>query len=84
MGERFFETPETNVRAAALNLLRHKMLIQIAKGSHYPSVDVDDVNEIMVVAGLPVIVPEEVTAPELKIIKTEPKAEEEPEYECEF
>lgn len=84
MGERFFETPETNVKGAALNVMRHKMLVQIGKGSTYPSLDLEDVNEVLIVAGLPVIVPEEIKAPELKIIKTEPKKEEKTEYDCEI
>ena len=91
MSERFFETPEkrfenpeNNVRAAALRVMRHKMLVQIGKGSGYPSLDLDDVNEILIVAGLPVIIPVEIKAPELKIIKTEPNKEEEIEYDCEI
>lgn len=67
--ERQYETPENNVNWAALKLLRHKMLIEMGKGRTYPTLDVDDVNEILVVAGLPVIVPDELKAPELKIIK---------------
>lgn len=77
MSERIFETPENNVKAAALKCMRHKMLVQIGKGSAYPSLDLEDVNEILVVAGLPVITPDEVNVPELKIIKTE---KEELEY----
>lgn len=71
------ETPETNVKNAALNCMRHKMLVQIGKGSAYPSLDLEDVNEILVVAGLPVIVPNEVNVPELKVIKSK---KEEPDY----
>ena len=75
MGERFFETPETNVKGAALNVMRHKMLVQIGKGLSYPSLDIDDVNEILIVAGLPVIIPDEIKAPELDVIKVEKEAE---------
>lgn len=75
MSERFFETPETNVKGAALNVMRHKMLVQIGKGLSYPSLDIDDVNEILIVAGLPVIVPDEIKAPELDVIKVEKEAE---------
>lgn len=64
------ETPETNVKMAALNLLRHKMLIEVGRGSTFPMLTLDDVNEVLIVAGLPVITPNEVNAPELKIIKT--------------
>ena len=77
MSNRFFETPEhmetpeTNVKAAALRLMRLKMLVQMGKGSSYPSLDLDDVNEILTVAGFPLITPEELKAPELDIIKVE-------------
>lgn len=64
------ETPETNVKMAALNLLRHKMLIEVGRGSTFPMLTLDDINEVLIVAGLPVITPNEVNAPELKIIKT--------------
>lgn len=67
------ETPTTNVTIAAIKLMRFKMLIEIGKGLSYPSLDIDDVNEILTVAGLPVIVPDEVKAPEVKVIKVEPK-----------
>lgn len=68
---RQYETPENNVNWAALKLLRHKMLIEMGKGRTYPTLDVDDVNEILVVAGLPVIVPDELKAPEVDVIKVE-------------
>ena len=84
MSERFFEapekhyeTPENNIRAAALRDMRHKMLVQIAKGSAYPSLDLEDVNEILVVAGLPVIVPDEIHAKEVDVIKVDKEAENE-------
>ena len=75
MIERFCETPETNVKAAALKVMRHKMLVQIGRGSSYPSLDLEDVNEILIVAGLPVIVPAEIKAPEIDVIKVEKEAE---------
>ena len=77
MSDKFFETPETNIKAAALKCMRHKMLVQIGKGSAYPSLDLEDVNEILVVAGLPVIVPAEAKAKEVDVIKVD---KEEPEY----
>ena len=75
MSEMFYETPETNVKAAALKVMRHKMLVQIGRGSSYPSLDLEDVNEILIVAGLPVIVPAEIKAPEIDVIKVEKEAE---------
>ena len=70
-----YETPETNVKAAALRLMRHKMLIQIGLNRTYPSLDIDDVNEILVVAGFPVIVPDEVLAPQVDVINVEQEGE---------
>ena len=64
------ETPETNVKMAALNLLRHKMLVEVGKGSSFPMLTLDDINEVLIVAGLPVITPNKVNTPELKVIKT--------------
>ena len=60
------ETPETNVKLAALNLLRFKMLTKIGAGSFY--LDEQDVNEVLTVAGLPVIVPGELNKKELEVI----------------
>lgn len=49
----------TNTKAirseAALELARYKMRKEISGGHKYPSLDEDDVNEIMLVAGLPFI-----------------------------
>lgn len=64
------ETPETNVKMAALKLMRHKVLIQISK-NQYPMLSIDDVNEVLTVAGLPVVVPDEVKAKEVDIIQPE-------------
>ncbi len=64
------ETPETNVKLAALKLLRHKMLVKMASNK-YPSLDAEDINEVLVVAGLPVIVPEEINFKEVNVIKVE-------------
>lgn len=69
------EMPETNVKLAALKLLRHKMLAQMAS-SKYPSLDAEDINEVLVVAGLPVIVPEEINSKEVKVIEVEKTKEE--------
>lgn len=70
-----YETPATNVTMAALKLLRHKMLVKIASGSKYPSLDMEDINESLIVAGLPVIVPEEVLAPQVEVINVEKEDE---------
>ena len=67
--EKQYETPETNVKRAALNLMRHKMLMQIASGSNMPCLYYEDVNEILLVAGLPVIVPSEINKQELNVIE---------------
>ena len=75
-GKKNYETPENNVKLAALNAMRHMMLVQIGKGSTYPSLDLEDVNLILTVAGLPVIVPSEVDVPELKAIKINKEEEE--------
>jgi len=64
------ETPETNVKLAALNLMRHKALINLAQGRS-GGLYFEDVNEILVVAGLPVIIPDELNAQELKVNKVE-------------
>lgn len=69
------ETPETNVKHAALQLLRHKMLTQIAT-SNYPTLSPEDVNEVLLVAGLPVIVPNEINSKEVNVIKVEKETEE--------
>lgn len=71
MSDRFFETPETNVKMAALKLLRHKMLVEMGKGRTFPSLEVEDVNEVLIVAGLPVITPDELKAPEVEVINVE-------------
>ena len=75
MSERFFETPTTNVTHAAIKLGRHKLLVQMASGSRYPSLSLEDFNEMLVVAGLPVIVPEEINAKEVEVIKVEREAD---------
>lgn len=70
MSEKFFETPETNVKMAALKLLRHKALVNLAEG-RTAMCYIEDINEVLIVAGLPMIVPDEIKAPELDVIKVE-------------
>ena len=52
---------------AALELMRFKALSDIA-GNTVPLLDIKDVNEILLVAGMPVIVPDEVNKKELEVI----------------
>lgn len=67
------ETPETNVKMAALNLLRFKTLCELGKEGKLTDwvLQAQDVNEILTVAGLPLIVPEELHAKEVDVIKTD-------------
>lgn len=69
--EKQYETPENNVKMAALRLMRFKALCEI--GKVYKTSEwvlrLQDVNEILTVAGLPVIVPEELKTPEIDVIK---------------
>lgn len=67
--EKQYETPETNVRMAALKLMRYKMLAQIAHGNDAPCLYYEDVNEVLLVAGLPVIVPAEINKKDLEVIE---------------
>ena len=60
------ETREHNA-IIAMELMRHKALINIAKRK-YEILSEQDVNECLLVAGLPLIVPGEVEAPEVKVI----------------
>ncbi len=71
-----YQTPETNIAHSGLKLMRYKILVEVTKGMKYPSLSLDDVNEILVVANLPVVIPDEINVPELDIIKTEDKKEE--------
>lgn len=86
MSDRFFEenkliyeTPENNVKMAALKLMRFKAMREMERDNKYSdyALTIDDVNEILTVAGLPVIVPGELEAKELKVIIGNKKEEEE-------
>lgn len=66
--EKQYETPESNIKLAALRLLRHKALVKLAQDRTY-LLDIEDVNEILTVANLPVIMPEELKAKEIDVIK---------------
>ena len=52
---------------AALELMRFKALKEIASDT-MPLLDIKDINEILIVAGLKVIVPDEVNKKELEVI----------------
>lgn len=56
---------------AALELMRFKVLCELQKDRSTYVLRMEDVNEILVTAGLPVIVPDEVNAKEIAIIKTD-------------
>ena len=71
----FSDKESAGIRAQlALELIRHKVLVELSKG-YSGMLDPEEVNEAMVVAGLPLIVPGEVNAKEVNIIKTEKEDE---------
>lgn len=61
------ETPETNVKLAALNLLRYKMLKEVAR-SMMPCLTVEELNDILIVAGLPAVTPKELEVKEIDVL----------------
>lgn len=66
----------TNERAAiALELARHMMMVKVARGRN-PYLDDDELNEIFVVAGLPLLGPGELDE-ELRLINIDKEAEDE-------
>lgn len=56
---------------AALELLRYRMLkaIENNQTTYAPEIKVEELNDILLVGGLPVVVPEEVNAKELDVIQ---------------
>lgn len=68
--EKQYETPETNVKIAALKLLRFKALSEMSKGGSLDEwvLSIKDVNEVLTVAGMPVIMPEELNKKEVEVI----------------
>lgn len=64
-----YSAAETREKRAevAMELLRHKALMQIAKGGPC-LLDENDINEVLVVAGAPVIIPEENHQKELEVM----------------
>lgn len=56
---------------AALELLRFKALREIARDPEHPRylLGYEDVNEILTVAGMPVIIPSEINKKEVEVIK---------------
>lgn len=70
-------TPENNVQWAALKLLRFKMLKAIEEGkksNFKPEIPVEELNDILIVAGFEVVVPEETKVKEIDVIKIEEEA----------
>lgn len=53
---------------AALELLAHKALIQMAETKSTCTLDENDVNDIMLVAGAPLITPDSLKAKTLEVI----------------
>lgn len=53
---------------AAIELLAHKALMQMAENKSTCQLDENDVNEILTVAGAGVIVPESLNAKELEVM----------------
>lgn len=59
---------------AAIRLLRHKALVAISKGND-PCIGIEAINEVLIVAGVPVITPKEIYAPEVDVIAMEKEEE---------
>ena len=59
---------KTEYLKAALELLKFKAMRQMAIGKSTCTLNEDDVNEILIVAGLPVITPESFNKKELEVI----------------
>lgn len=68
MEDNKYLTPANNIQHAALRLLRHKALVKLAQDRTY-LMDIEDVNEVLCVAQLPLIIPEELKAKEIDVIK---------------
>ena len=59
---------KTEYYKASLELLRFKAMRQMALGKSTCTLDENDVNEILIVAGYPVITPESLTKKELEVM----------------
>ena len=61
---------EMNIWTArsALELLRYKILVQIGQGT-LPMLTFEDINEVLIVANLPVIVPGEINKKKLEVVE---------------
>lgn len=66
-GEKTMENSNFERFKAALELMRFKALVDVA-GDTVPLLDIKDINEILIAAGIPVIVPDEVNKKELEVI----------------
>lgn len=67
----FSNNESKELRASvALELLRHKVIVDLGRG-YSGIMNVEDINECLVVAGMPVITPGDLKAKEVTVIKTE-------------
>lgn len=60
---------KTEYLKASIELLKFKAMRQMCEGKTTCTLDETDVNEILLVAGMPLIVPESFKAKELEVIK---------------
>lgn len=70
MEDNKYLTPANNIQMAALKLLRFKALSEMSKGGSLDEwvLSIKDVNEVLTVAGLPVIIPEELNKKEVEVM----------------
>lgn len=66
--EKQYETPETNVKLAALKLMRFKAMCEDPNSLSEWVLQLRDVNEILTVAGLPVIMPGKTNEKEVEVM----------------
>ena len=72
----YSQTETKEMRSAiALELARHMMMVKVASGRH-PYLDDEELNELFVVAGLPLLEPGELDE-ELRLINIDKEAEDE-------
>lgn len=67
MEDNKYLTPANNIQHAALKLLRHKALVKLAQDRTY-LLNIEDVNEVLCVANLPLIIPEELNKKEVEVM----------------
>ena len=59
-----------------MELLRFLMLKELSEEDKYPSIKIEKLNEVLLVAGQPLVVPEEIHKKEIDVIKVENKEED--------